>query len=732
MILTKKISAIFSLFLISVSFLQAQSQTDSLKSVLSHTKNDTIYVETLNKLSKIYRWQNPVLALDYAVKAEKIAKNNNCHSGLALAYHNIGALYADKGNNQLALENYNKCFKLYQLYNNKTGLANVYGNMGLIYRRQKKYDKALEFHNKSLKIKKLLNDSIGIAYSYGNIGLVYSEQGKYDKALIHFYNSLRLKESLNDKYGMANSYGNIGVIYFEIESYDQAQVNLERSLMLFEKTGNKTGIAESLLYLGEIYKNQNMNNKAIEALNQSLEINKQKGNIEGIADAYLKIGKIKASMGNYYQAYNDYINSLHYYEEIQNLQGVVNSKLLLAKYYFHFNDLENAKAQLKKALLIAKGHDFIKEECEILKLLANIYLIQENYFRASKILLQANLLSDSLSIKNMDKEITQIRMQYEFDKKMQQKEIEAMRINASNKLHIQKTNMVRNIIAAFFLISLIISIAFYKNSVNIKKQNETLEKQKNLINNQLKELKEQKNTLEKANHTKDKFLSIIGHDLRNPFNAINSFVALVTEQPHELNDDMLMKYLFLIKDAGANAMSLLDNLLEWAKTQSGEIVAQKENVLLNYILRGNVLLIKEMARQKNIELIEDLQGNPSVLIDKNMINTVIRNLLSNALKFTNSNGKIWVKTIIKNNEIKVIIQDTGVGISEEMLSTLFEPSVIKKGLNGMASSGLGLILCKEFLLEHNQELRVDSKINYGTAFWFYLPLVNDNNESLNK
>ncbi len=729
MLLARKISVVFAFFLITASFSHGQKNvSDSLKTILSHTQNDTVYVETLNKLSKIYRWQNPIMALDYAVKAEKIAKNCNYHNGLALAYHNIGALYANKGNNKLALEYYKKCFKLYQLYNNKLGLANVQGNMGLIYRRQKNYTKALELHNKSLIIKKQLNDTIGIAYSYGNIGLVFSEQGKYDKALIHFYNSLRLKETLNDKYGMANSYGNIGVIYFEIESYDQAQVNLERSLMLFKKIGNKTGIAESLLYLGEIYRIQNLNSKAIDALNQSLEINKEKENIEGIADAYLKIGKIKASVGNYYQAYSNYINSLNYYNKIPNPQGIVNSKLLLAKYYLHFNDFDNAKVHLKKALIIAQKQSFLKQEYEISKLLAGIYLKQENYYRASKILFNATILLDSLSIKSMAKEVTQIQMQYDFDKKMQQKEIEAMRIEANNRLHIQKTKMVRNIIAAFFVIALIVSILIYKSSINIKKQNETLEKQKNLINKQLVELQEQKNSLEKANHTKDKFLSIIGHDLRNPFNAINSFVALVTEQPHKLNDDMLMKYLFLIKDAGANAMNLLDNLLEWAKTQSGEIVAQKEEVLLNYILRGNVLLIKEMARQKNIEIIEELKGNPSVYIDKNMINTVIRNLLSNALKFTNTKGKIWIKTIIKNNEIKVVVQDTGVGISDDMLSTLFEPGVIKKDVNGMASSGLGLILCKEFLHQHKQELRVDSKIDYGTAFWFYLPLADDNTD----
>jgi len=492
--------------------------------------------------------------------------------------------------------------------------------------------------------------------------------------------------------------------------------------MYFEETNNKTGIAESLLYLGEIYQHQKKSFKAIEALNRCLEINQQRGHIEGIAESYLKIGKINASIGKPYKAYNNYINGLEYYEKIQNPKGIVLSRFALAKYYYSFDDLENSKAQLKKALHIAQKQLLLKEEYEISKLLSEIYLKQENYYRASQILYRANILSDSLSISNLDKEITQIQMQFEFDKRMQQKEMEAIRLNSQHQLRLQRTKIFRNITAIVLLLISILAFVIYKRALKTKKKNEILEAQKKQIDKQVAELKEQKTALERANRTKDKFMSIIGHDLRNPFNAINSFVSLVAEHPNQMDEEKLMKYLYLIKDAGANAMSLLENLLEWAKTQSGEIIAQKEDVLINYILRGNVLLIKEMARQKNIELIEDLKGNPTVNIDKNMINTVIRNLLSNALKFTNNGGEIWIKTVINNNEIKIIIQDSGVGISEELLSNLFEPDVIKRGVDGMASSGLGLILCKEFLLHHRQELRVDSKLNYGTTFWFYLPL----------
>lgn len=721
----KKYVYIILLLICGLSSLQGQTDNyaDSLKNLLNQASDDTIYVDILNQLAQYYCWSDPVLAIDYAVKAEKIAENCAYYGGLAIAYQSIGIIYADKGNNELALENYTKCYELFLLRDNKDGMAMVLDNMGLIHRREKQFSKALEYHNKSLKLKKELKDSTGISYSYGNIGLVYSEQKKYDKALIQFYNSLRLKETQKDKYGMANSYGNIGVIYFEIESYYQAQLNLERSLMFFEEVENQSGIAECLLYLGKIYQKQNKPIKAIDALNRSLEINKERGYMDGIADAYLQLGVINTHLLKHHKAYSSFTNSLQHYQQVNNKEGVMNTRLEMARYFINFKDLDNAKFQLKRALELTHELNAHKQEYEVSNLLSEIYLKQENYYRASEYLKKASILIDSINASKLDKEITQIQMQYEFEKQMQEKEIEALRIKSANELHVQKMKMVRNITIVILLLTLITALIINKKSIETRKKNKILEKQKLRINRQVKELTNQKHALEKVNQTKDKFMSIIGHDLRNPFNSIMGFVALVTEQSSSMNEQMRMKYLYLIKDAGSRAMSLLDNLLEWAKSQSGLIAPQLENVSINYILRGNFLLIRELASEKNIELIEQFDGNPTVTIDKNMINTVIRNLLSNAIKFTTENGKIWVKTIIKNDEIKIIVQDTGIGIPADKLPGLFEPGVVKHGADGMASSGLGLLLCKDFLLQHRQELRVDSKEGFGTTFWFYLPLA---------
>ncbi|MFA6400685.1 MAG: tetratricopeptide repeat-containing sensor histidine kinase [Salinivirgaceae bacterium] len=702
---------------------QSQPDVDSLLTQLTTTTNDTIYVDILNQLSKACRWNQPIEAIDYAVKAEKISQNCNYQQGLALAYHNLGILYADKGSNELALEYYGKSLQIQRIYNNKKALAHLYDNMGLIFRRQLNYDKALSYHNLSLNLKKELNDTLGIAYSYENIGLIYSEQGKYDKALIHYYNSLRLKESVNDKYGMANSYGNIGVIYLKIESTDQAMVNLERALLIFSEIENKTGIAESQLYLSDIYSKKIDYPKAILALEQCITINNEKGNLKGLADAYLKLGNINFMRKKANLAHDYYLKSLDYYQRIKNDLGIVETRLALAKYYFHQQDFETSKMQLDLILRFSTTLNFAPIELEATKLLASIYKLELNYNKTTELLYRVIELTDTLNKLNLDKEVTQVQMQYEFDKKILQKEFDESHTRLEQAQKVKRISLIRNIALSAFIVLLVLSLIIYRKSAKLLVQNKMLEEQQKIISRNIEELTEQKIQLEKANQTKDKFLAIIGHDLRNPFNAINSFVAKVMEHPQRPDEVMMEKYLHLIKDAGANAQSLLENLLEWAKNQNGELQARKEKITLNYILRGNVLLIKEMAEQKKIAIVEDYEENPIVVIDKNMINAVIRNLLSNALKFTPDGGKIIVKTTIKQNDVKVLVSDTGVGIEPDQLSILFEPHTLKKGVGGIATSGLGLLLSKDFLEKHQQELKVESTVDIGTTFWFYLPIT---------
>ncbi len=709
----------YILFILSVFHVSAQTITDSLKDELSKIHNDTIYVNTLNKLSEQYRYKDADLALDYALKAEKTAQNCNYHFGTAMSYKLIGDLYLDKQKYRLSENNYKKSIETFEENNDKEMLSDIYNNMGLLYCKLQKNDNALKFFQKSLTLQQKIQDSTTIATLYENIGYVYYCKKQYNKALINLYNSLRLKESLNMKSGIADSYKRIGKIYYELESLDQARVNLERSINYYKTVKDTSQIAEVLYYLGNVYKKQERYADAIETFTECIEINKKIDNLKRVADSYLNTGKIYTETKNINGAYTCYINSLSFYYKIRDIEGIVDSKYALALYFYNSDKFDNAKTHLLEAEKYFNEYKSFKKEYEVNYLLSQIYFSQEDYYNAAITLKKAVIYIDSLHNEELENKISQLSNKYNFDKKVLQDNLQSVKNSSKNLLLRQKYLLLLIILCLIVLsITLIVFIIYRKN-----KQIKTL---KNFISEKESEISVYFQNLSKANEDlkhkssiNEKALSVIETNMRIPFNAINSFISIVAEQSKNINDEKTIKYLQLIKDSGTNAMNLLENLIEWIKLQNNEITPQNEDVFLNYIIRGNILLIKERAKQKNIEIIEELSDNPIISIDKNIINTIIRNLLSNAIKFTGLGGRITIKTIQKDSEIKIVIQDTGIGMTDEQMSKIFETQTIK--LDGeIKQSGLGIIICKEFLQLYRQELRVDSKVNFGTTFWFYL------------
>jgi len=237
--------------------------------------------------------------------------------------------------------------------------------------------------------------------------------------------------------------------------------------------------------------------------------------------------------------------------------------------------------------------------------------------------------------------------------------------------------------------------------------------------------------LRQLNATKDKFFSIVAHDLKNPFNAIIGFSELIVNNIDEYTKEQIESFVNVINNSSQKGYVLLENLLEWSRSQSGKTKIKPENFEITELVYENYDLIKEKASQKDIKIEMDCKNKHSIYADKNMINTVIRNLLSNALKFTNKNGKITIKTeTIENlkqkdkNCLKVEIADTGIGIKTEDIDKIFdiEYSISTKGTNSEKGTGLGLVLCKDFIEKNDGRIWAVSELEKGSSFIFTLPL----------
>ncbi|MGE5458123.1 MAG: PAS domain S-box protein [Methanococcaceae archaeon] len=236
-------------------------------------------------------------------------------------------------------------------------------------------------------------------------------------------------------------------------------------------------------------------------------------------------------------------------------------------------------------------------------------------------------------------------------------------------------------------------------------------------------LKESEARLRELNATKDKFFSIIAHDLKSPFNAIYGFCNLLISQMKEKDYLGIDKYASIILDSSQRAMDLLLNLLEWSRSQTGTMNFNPERIDLISLIQEVTELSNDTALQKSISIHTHLPDKVMVFADKDMLNAIFRNLISNAIKFTHQGGKIDVSVEMEPEKWKVIIADNGVGIKEDALDKLFRIDASHKtiGTNHETGTGLGLILCKEFIDKHGAKIWVESEEGVGSKFYFTIP-----------
>ncbi len=237
------------------------------------------------------------------------------------------------------------------------------------------------------------------------------------------------------------------------------------------------------------------------------------------------------------------------------------------------------------------------------------------------------------------------------------------------------------------------------------------------------EILESEKTLRELNITKDKLLTIIAHDLKNPFSSIIGFSDLMLDEAEELSVEDVRSYSKMINSASMQAYQLLENLLQWARMQQGSITFNPTTFNLHELVNGVFAILKESAIRKEIELDNQVEEEISIFADHNMINTVVRNLVSNAVKFTNTGGKIKVSAMQSPGVIQMAVEDTGLGIAPDDLSKLFSLiyNFTRPGTANEKGTGLGLILCKDFIEKHDGQIHVKSTEGVGSSFSFTLP-----------
>lgn len=237
------------------------------------------------------------------------------------------------------------------------------------------------------------------------------------------------------------------------------------------------------------------------------------------------------------------------------------------------------------------------------------------------------------------------------------------------------------------------------------------------------EIEETNSKLEATLKEKDKFFSIIAHDLKSPFSGFLGLSEVLSNSSYDWSVEEMREYSKLLLSSAESLYKLLENLLEWATMQRGLVSFNPENINLYQIIESNFNIISSRAQLKEIFLINKCDDEIEVLSDASMLNGVCRNLISNSIKFTKRGGKVTIDAVINDNTIQISISDTGIGMSKEMIPKLFAvgEKTSRPGTEDESSTGLGLLLCKDYVIKNNGKIWVESEEGKGTTFYFTLP-----------
>ncbi|MFA9388615.1 MAG: tetratricopeptide repeat protein [Prolixibacteraceae bacterium] len=578
----------------------------------------------------------------------------------------------------------NDALKIAQSANNDTAKAELLRLIGLISFYKVDYAKSLDYFSQSHRLFVQLNNKDGEASALNNISLVYRTQGFLDKALKMDQTVLNMRKQLNDPDKLAGSYNNMAVAYLDLKNFNSALNNYKKAVSI--------SISNNILEDLDLYYNN-------------------------IGDLYFQIDLMDS-------AYYYFQKSLTFSIPLNHKQIMANSYIYLGQYYLNKGEFAHAKYQLKKGLQIAQEVGIVYEIEDAARHLHEAYALSGDYQNAYKIHLLYKHMADSAKNIEAIQKITQIDSDLKYNRARELDQIKQDNQELADQLEITKQKQARNAAILVGLVLLIIAVFSYINYKSKSADNIELLKQKDEIMAQKEEIILQRNRIEALNATKDKFFAIIAHDLRNPLGGIFKLSEVIYNNLEFISKEKLEKYLKNIKTTTEGVYLLLDNLLNWASIQSGSIKVHPHRFNLSEVIQENKVLLTSLAIQKNISIHFDETSESMAYADKEMISTVLRNLMTNAIKFTPEQGKLSVDLERKNNFWQVSITDTGVGISPEDQQLLFTllPDSKNLGHSREKGIGLGLILCKEFTVRNGGEIWVSSEIDKGSTFVITIPL----------
>lgn len=594
----------------------------------------------------------------------------------------------------IAIQLGKEALKIYKSLDIKEGISRANNYIGIVYTNIGAIEVAFEFHKEALKSAEEGNSQIQIAYSYNNLGEIFRLKNDVVNSTEYIQRAIQIFDSIKDKRGLAYCYINLGRLYNAQDDFKKAMEFYEKARIIAVELDYEDMHGRILLSIARIAQRTGDYDKAEKTFFTLETLYKQTNYLKGIAGVWRGLGELSYHKKNYNEALDYTLKAFELNKKIFNAEGEINSLNSLAKVYLALSNIRAGERYLSLALQKAR-------EINSPSLIANTFKTYYELYKQTGQLDSALLyheryysLKDSIVTKEEIIKMGELESLIKIEKAEREKDI----IQKELENQTEQRNYLIIIAVLSILLAIILLIRYFD---------------KKKISEELKSI----------NIVKDKFFRIIAHDLREPFSATFTALGLLKEQYDDLTESEKKEAIEMVGGLIKKDFDLLENLLMWAKNQRNEITFKPTRLKLKPVINKIVQLIETNLQKKNISVHNELDENFEVYCDDQMLNTILRNIIFNAVKFTYPDGKIKISGEASGGNCSIKISDTGVGMDKDTIKDLFilDKKSVSKGTAGESGSGLGMILVKEFIDRHKGSITIESEPGAGTTVIISLP-----------
>jgi signal transduction histidine kinase/tetratricopeptide (TPR) repeat protein len=589
-------------------------------------------------------------------------------------------------------------------------LSQAFFKKGECYSSIGEYQKSIPQILESIKYSEKGNDSIFQAIGYRELGYNYAIIGKYNEALEAYQKALKFDQAHNDWENVSVDLNAIGKIYELWRQFDKALDFYNQSLQIALEQKNLYQVTVRMAGIASVYKSLKQYDTALEWLKKALDIEIELGNEVQRGYRLDQIGEIYTMMGDYIQAEEYLKQALEIFEvnHIQLSKSIVQNHL--AANYLLKKDTQKAAYYYNESLAIAQRIGFSNMILKNYQELSILYEQTGDHVNALKHYKRFFFLKDSIYNEKAQSQLMEFQAKYETEQK--EKELAIMnQEKLAQELELNRANQQKVLMIGISLVLLILLASLYSRFVMKKRTQAEL----TAINSKLNEL----------NTTKDKLFSILAHDLRNSMWAFSNITESLSSNFGRISQTELKDYLGELSHSASSVKDLLKNILDWAKSQQDAVKVNKKIVNISELVNQSINHVFYTALQKDVEVINRIENGLTISTDEDILYTILRNLINNAVKYSSIGGKVYVDAIQNNDQFSIKITDNGIGMKPEQYEKIFDLTSCNPspGTQGEKGSGLGLVLSNELLIRLGGSISIESELNKGSCFTVTLPVV---------